>query len=146
MARVGDRIGNYELRAILGGGGFADVFRARHVTLETEHAVKVLHPHHARNERIRARFKREALLQSKHTHPHIVHVTDFVDEPGFAASVMEFIEGHDLGEAIDGDWAGPWGVDDALLVMRPVLEAVALIHGQGVVHRDLKPENILLNQ
>ncbi len=67
MARTGEQIGNYELQESIGAGGFAQVFVARHRTFGDDCAVKVLHPQYVTNEKVRARFTREAKLQRTRT-------------------------------------------------------------------------------
>ncbi|MDP6944216.1 MAG: serine/threonine-protein kinase, partial [Myxococcota bacterium] len=125
---------------------FAQVFVARHRTFGDDCAVKVLHPQYVTNEKVRERFKREARLQHKHSHPNIVRILDIIDEPGLAAIVMEHIVGVDLDTHLEGDWAGRFSPEDAMLLMDPLLDAVKFIHERGIVHRDLKPSNILLDE
>lgn len=146
MAKIGEHIGNYELLKSLGDGGFAEVFLARHRTFGETYAIKVLFDHHTRNEAMRKRFTREAMLQRLHGHPHIVKIHDIIDEAGVAAIVMELVEGGTLEKRIETDWAGSRSFEETLQIMTPLLEAVAFIHGKGVVHRDLKPENVLLDE
>ena len=142
MVAIGDRIEKYELTEHLGSGGFADVYRGRHVHLGSEHALKILRPEFVANDGIRARFLDEARVQAQLDHPNIVRVTDIIASPGIAGLVMELLEGQSLADAID---AGP-RPDGAQLrtVFLPILDALGFAHGRGVVHRDLKPDNIYL--
>ncbi|MSQ84028.1 MAG: DUF1566 domain-containing protein, partial [Myxococcales bacterium] len=149
MLRPGHRIGNYEVQALLGDGGMAMVYRARHGAMGTNHAVKVLLPNYAQQPRTVERFRLEARAQFRLRHPNIVQVTDYVDDADAPALVMDLIEGMTLRQAMDKK-PGPWALDDVLAVMLPVLEGMAFVHREGldgaaVVHRDLKPENILLD-
>lgn len=149
MARIGDTIGSYQITSLLGSGGMAMVYAARHTSIGTEHALKVLLPNYASQPRTVERFRQEARAQFRMRHAHIVQVTDFVDDGENLALVMDLISGMTLAEAIRLR-PGPWPVADVVAVMKPVLEAMTFAHREGldgaaVVHRDLKPENILLD-
>jgi serine/threonine-protein kinase len=149
LARIGDTIGSYEITGLLGAGGMAMVYSARHTSIGTEHALKVLLPNYASQPRTVERFRQEARAQFRMRHAHIVQVTDFVDDGDNLALVMDLVQGMTLAEAIRLR-PGPWAVADVVAVMRPVLEAMTFAHREGldgaaVVHRDLKPENILLD-
>ncbi|HEY9857340.1 MAG TPA: protein kinase, partial [Stenomitos sp.] len=89
------------------------------------------------------RLLREAPIAAALVHPRIVTVLDHFVEDDDPYVVMEWLEGHDLREHLDGK-RPPLSVDDALDVVRQAGEALGYAHGQGVVHRDIKPENLLL--
>lgn len=149
MARIGDRIGTYEIIRLLGSGGMAMVYAARHTSIGTDHALKILLPNYANNPRTVERFRQEARAQFRMRHPNIVQVTDFVDDGENLALVMDLVAGMTLAEAMRLR-PGPWPVADVVAVMRPVLEAMTYAHREGldgaaVVHRDLKPENVMLD-
>ncbi len=149
MARIGDRIGTYEITRLLGSGGMAMVYAAKHTSIGTDHALKVLLPNYASNPRTVERFRQEARAQFRMRHANIVQVTDFVEDGENLALVMDLIHGMTLAEAIH-QRPGPWPVDDVVAVMKPVLEAMTYAHREGldgaaVVHRDLKPENVMLD-
>jgi serine/threonine protein kinase len=149
MAKIGERIGTYEITQLLGSGGMAMVYAARHTSLDTDHALKILLPNYASNPRTVERFRQEARAQFRMRHPNIVQVTDFVEEGDNLALVMDLIPGITLAEAMRQS-PGPWPVEDVVAVMRPVLEAMTYAHREGldgaaVVHRDLKPENVMLD-
>ncbi|MBK7861878.1 MAG: serine/threonine protein kinase [Archangiaceae bacterium] len=128
-----------ELHDELGRGGMGSVFKARHVKLGREVAVKFLAPEVAADAGMRARFEREAKAMGLLSHPHIVQVFDFGTEDGEAYLVMELAEGGPVSKKL------PLPPKDAVRVTRQVCEALAYAHGRGVVHRDLKPENVLLD-
>ena len=149
MPHPGDRIGNFEILAELGGGGMATVYTARHVVLGNAVAIKVLSPELVVHAEIRARFLDEGRIQANLRHPHIVRVNDVIAEHGVAALVMELVEGPSLAnllETSDSDPLGPrpYAAEAALTVALPILGALELAHSAGVVHRDIKPANILL--
>jgi serine/threonine-protein kinase len=130
--------GRYRLQARLGEGGLGVVYRARHLRLDRDFAIKVLQPEYAQNEGLRARFEREAKALGALTHPGVVGVTDFGIDGLSPFLVMELLEGATL------DVCMPLPDARALAILRDVLGAVAFAHGLGLVHRDLKPANVFL--
>ncbi|MBL0217173.1 MAG: serine/threonine protein kinase [Myxococcales bacterium] len=136
------RIGDYEIEGDLGAGGMAKVYRARHVMLDTHHAIKVLDPSYRENPDARQRFLDEARIQAKHLdHPNIVKVTNIVATAEHAALVMELIEGKSLEAQIATFKTRPAEIKR---IMFAVLDAVGYAHAAGIIHRDLKPANVLL--
>ena len=143
MLEAGAQIEKYEVLAHLGGGGFAEVYRVRHVHLGTVHALKILKQEHVANEQIRLRFLDEARVQAQLVHPNIARVTDIIVSQGVAGLVMEYLEGGSLADFIE-ERQGPASEDEILAIMLPILEALHLAHERGVIHRDIKPDNIFL--
>src|SRR5512143_983855 len=94
--QIGSTLGSYELVELLGAGAMGRVYRARHVLLGREVAVKVLNPEYVARPDIVQRFFREARVVNDIDHEHIVEVTDFVEEPGLAYLVMELLDGASL--------------------------------------------------
>ncbi len=147
MLQPGTILGNYEILSHIAGGGMGVVYRARHRHLYTQHAIKVLLSTLALDERVQVRFRQEAKVQSElREHPHIVTVTDFVEESSQLGLVMDLIEGPSLDAVMDSERPGPWQLDDAMAILSPVLGALAFAHSRGVVHRDLKPANVVLDR
>ena len=143
MPSIGDILDQrYEILAVLGEGGFATVYRARHVGLLSDHAVKVLHGHLAEDTELRARFLAEGRIQARLRHPNIVAVTDIVTSP-LPGLVMEFVEGETLGDFV-ARRRGRLPLSELTAVFLPVVDAVATAHAAGVVHRDLKPDNVIV--
>jgi len=144
-SRQGELLGGkYLLEERLGSGGMGDVWRARHVALEREVAIKVLRSEHADNRDIAARFLKEARTANLVRHPNVVDVLDVgQDDEGAPFLVQELLVGQDLGRYAT-DKGGSLPVDEALRILLPVIDAVAFAHAKGVVHRDLKPENVFL--
>ena len=141
----GSRAGNYEIVRLIGEGGFAAVYEAKHVHLHSQHALKVLLPEWLRRTDMQDRFLAEGRIQAKLRHPHIVAVTDLVAEPGIAGLVLEYVEG----KPIDAFWAARKKVaplSELLSLFEQVLEAVGFAHAHGVVHRDIKPDNVLVTK
>ena len=137
----GTEILAYRIEEIIGRGGMASVWRAENRAIRKEVAIKVLDPHLADDERLRERFRIEAMVQVSLEHENIVAVENFCLEP--LAMVMKYVKGRDLARVI-GREVGPIPMERALPWMQQILAAVAHAHGAGVVHRDLKPANILV--
>jgi serine/threonine-protein kinase len=138
------QIGDYHVEALLGEGGMAKVYRARHVMLDTVHAIKVLNPELRVNPEARRRFLDEARIQAKYLdHPNIVKVTTIVATADHAALVMELVDGGNLESRLAELGRRP---DRVVPIMLGVLDAMAHAHAAGVIHRDLKPTNVLLVQ
>ncbi|MEI9886960.1 MAG: protein kinase [Rhizomicrobium sp.] len=142
-------VDGYVVRGRLGGGTFATVFRAFDVERAREVALKILdlESRYARAERERlldsARLDMEAANRARH--PGLVKVFAMGrDARGNVYLSIEFITGSDLRDKLDGK--PPRDPKPVLAALADIAEALAALHGQGVVHRDLKPENIMLRE
>jgi eukaryotic-like serine/threonine-protein kinase len=133
----------YRIEELINEGGMGAVYRGTHVLMDKTVAVKVLHPALAADDKIVARFSREARAASRISHPHALNVTDFGEsENGVVFLVMEYLKGQTLKEAIHSD--GPMSLERVTTIMRQVSGALEAAHTEGVVHRDLKSDNIML--
>jgi len=135
--------GKYRIDNRLSEGGMGTVYRGTHVLMDKTVAVKVLRPSLAADEKIVARFSREARAASRISHPHALSVTDFGEaENGVVFLVMEYLDGKTLKEIIRED--GPMPLPRIVEILRQVGGALDAAHHEGVVHRDLKSDNIML--
>ncbi len=135
--------GKYRIDERLSEGGMGTVYRGTHVLMEKTVAVKVLRPSLAADEKIVARFSREARAASRISHPHALSVTDFGEsDNGVVFLVMEYLNGKTLKEIIRE--GGPMALPRAVEIIRQVGGALDAAHAEGVVHRDLKSDNIML--
>jgi len=135
--------GRYRLDATLGRGGMGLVYRAAHVGLRRQVAVKILHPSLAASPDVRNRFEREALAVGKIDHPNCVSVYDVGRLPdGSLYLAMELLEGRPLADVLEQD--GQLAPGRALHVLAGILRGLAHIHNAKLIHRDIKPENIFL--
>ncbi len=137
----GENVGPYRIIEQLGSGGMATVFKAYHASLDRYVAIKVLHPAFKQDPQFFERFKREARIVANLEHPNIIPVYDFNEHHGEPYLVMRFIEGDTLKAKMSHE---PMPRAQILRLMRPVCQALAYAHQQGVLHRDIKPSNIML--
>jgi serine/threonine protein kinase len=137
--------GKYRIEEKIDEGGMGCVYRATHVLMEKVVAVKVLHPALAADDKIVARFTREAKAASRISHPHAINVTDFGEsENGVVYLVMEYLRGRTLKDIVRS--GGPMSLDRVVEIVRQVSGALEAAHHEGVVHRDLKSDNIMLEE
>jgi serine/threonine-protein kinase len=137
--------GAYRLDRRLGEGGMGVVYRARHLALGRDVAVKLVRPSVAPEPAYLARFRNEAAALGRLEHPAIVNVTDFGIDPradGVPYLVMQLLAGESLDDHLRR--SGPLSIDQALPILEAVAAAVDYAHERGVLHRDLKPSNVLL--
>ena len=138
-----DRLGPYEILALLGVGGMGEVYRGRDTRLGRDVALKVISPKRLGDPDLRRRFELEARAASVLNHPSIVTIYDVGDTEGVSWIAMEWVEGQTLRQALlEAD--GPLPLRDAVTIFRQIAEGLAAAHTKGIVHRDLKPENVML--
>jgi eukaryotic-like serine/threonine-protein kinase len=137
----GTRFGPYEVRERIGAGGMGVVYRARHVKLERDVAIKVLDAALSADRERVARLEREARLASSLNHPSIVTIYDIGDHEGTTFIAMEVVSGRTLEELLAD---GPLSVDAVLRIAAQIADALATAHAAGIVHRDIKPSNIMV--
>jgi eukaryotic-like serine/threonine-protein kinase len=143
MSLEGRHLGRYRLLEPLGSGGMSVVYRGLDTSLQREVAVKVLHPHLARQQDARARLAREARAVARLQHPNILEVFDFADpstEDAFL--VTELVRGETLKSFAERERLFP--PELAALVLQQLSRALGHAHEAGVIHRDLKPENVMV--
>jgi serine/threonine-protein kinase len=133
--------GRYRVLHRLGSGGMADVWLAEDTHLQRRVALKVLHRRFAQDREFVERFRREAESAAGLQHPNIVSVFDRGEFEGTYYIAMQYIEGPTLKQLIDRGLTP----EQAVALIRQVLEAARFAHRNGVVHRDLKPQNVLVD-
>jgi serine/threonine-protein kinase len=143
--------GRYEVGALIGRGGMAEVHAGHDMRLDRQVAIKMLRSDLARDPSFLTRFRREATSAAGLNHAAIVAVYDSGEdhslESGGASAdipyiVMEYVEGRTLREVIDTQ--GQFDPAEAARVTEGVLDALAYSHRKGIVHRDIKPANVMI--
>jgi tRNA A-37 threonylcarbamoyl transferase component Bud32 len=135
--RLGER---YEIRRVLGSGGFAVVYLARDLADGGEVALKVLRPDRVSDAALR-RFRREAEIANAAASRHVVPVLDVGVAEGSPYLAMERVDGESLAQVL---LRGALPVPRAVELAEQILRGLAALHEAGVLHRDVKPPNILL--
>jgi beta-lactam-binding protein with PASTA domain len=143
--------GRYQVGALIGRGGMAEVHAGHDTRLGRTVAIKMLRSDLARDPSFLARFRREAQSAAGLNHPAIVAVYDSGEdedtESGGASValpyiVMEYVEGRTLREILNESTV--MEPDEAARVTEGVLDALSYSHRMGIVHRDIKPANVML--
>src|SRR5580700_5800878 len=139
----GTKLGEYEVKSMLGSGGMGEVYRARDLRLGRDVAIKVLPPlFSADSERLR-RFEQEARAAAALSHPNILAVFQMGTYEGAPYLVSELLEGETLREQIR---RGHQSVRKAVDYGVQIARGLAAAHEKGIFHRDLKPENLFVTK
>jgi eukaryotic-like serine/threonine-protein kinase len=133
---IGDKLGPYEILALIGKGGMGEVWKARDTKLDREVAIKVLPAALAQDPERLARFEREAKVLASLNHPNIAQIYGIEESSAGRALVMELVPGQTL--------KGPIPLDEALRAAAQIADALGAAHEKGITHRDLKPANVII--
>ena len=133
----------YLVISLVASGGMASVYLANDQVLERKVALKVIHPHLAKDKSFVEKFQREAKMAAQLSHPNLVNVFDQGTDGEVIFLVMEYVPGITLRDAMND--FGALDTKKALEIIEPLTEALAAAHGAGILHRDLKPENVFLS-
>jgi serine/threonine-protein kinase len=152
-------IGRWEIVKRLGSGGMTDVFLARskgEAGFEKTVAVKVMHPHLARNQRAVDHFLDEARLAVSISHPNVVAIQDLGKIGGDYVIVMEFVEGVDLERLLSSARAAerPVPIEVGLGILCRICDGLNAAHTAlakdgtplNIIHRDVKAANVLVSR
>ncbi|HEY8945020.1 MAG TPA: serine/threonine-protein kinase [Polyangiaceae bacterium] len=142
--------GQFRLEQPLGNGSMARVYRARHLSIDRDVAVKILRHELLEQSDVVARFKREAQIAAKLAHPNVIVVHAVGEIPNVHTGIggepyvtLELLGGPSLAKVL-GDCGETLPLARALHIVLSVCDALGEAHAQGIVHRDVKPENVML--
>ena len=145
MAEIGQILGGrYRLIELLGQGGMATIFRAADTGLGRDVALKLLRSEYLRDPDFSSRFRQEAQAAASLSHPNVVTVYDYGEDPSGPFIVMELVDGEDLATILRRSGALP--PRQAARIAAGVGRALAAAHASGIVHRDIKPGNVLIGR
>jgi formylglycine-generating enzyme required for sulfatase activity/tRNA A-37 threonylcarbamoyl transferase component Bud32 len=137
-------LGPYRLLERLGKGGMGEVFRARHEALDRVVALKVIRHEYVDEPDALVRFRREARAAARLHHPNIVTVYDAGEDRGTHFIAMEYVEGTDLAQRLEG--SGPLPPALACEYVRQAALGLEHAHEEHLVHRDIKPSNLVVTR
>ena len=139
--QIGELIGDYEIRGVLGAGGMGTVYRVRNLISDRFEALKALLPDLTETADLGERFSREIKIQASLDHPNIAALRTAFRSGNQLLMIMELVEGQNVEQRLR---QGPIEVQQSLGFIGQVLSALAYAHAQGVIHRDIKPANIMI--
>jgi len=144
LAVKGKVIANkYRISSQLGLGGMGTVYRAQHLVLERDSAIKLLHPQLNSDSTFVERFMREARAMARLDHENIIRIYDVFQDDNVHLIAMELFDGVSLKTLIETGKQIP--VAQSVSIILQCARGLAYAHAQGIVHRDIKPSNIMIN-
>jgi YVTN family beta-propeller protein len=140
----GQEFAGHLIEAEIGRGGMGIVYRARHLALDRERALKIVVPVLSADPAFRRRFQRESRLAASVEHPNLVPVHHAGEEAGALYLSMRLIGGPDLRRIVEGE--GPLPLDRTIELISQVAAGLDAAHARGLIHRDVKPANVLVER
>ena len=143
---IGQHIDHYQIDSIIGSGGMGTVFRAHDSNLDRPVAIKVMRQQYASQPQFQQRFQQEARTAARLNHPSIVQVYHFGRFQDYLYIVMEYVPGLSLGGYMKhlAEHNQVVRLNETLITIAQVAEALGYAHRNGIIHRDIKPDNILI--
>jgi serine/threonine-protein kinase len=139
---VGQRLREYEVLELVGRGGMGAVYRARHVLLQEERAIKVVSRKPADDREFTERFIREARVLARLKDEHLVRLYEFWEDHGQLFMALEFLRGESVAQRLKA--RKRLGLAEAVTIARDAARGLKAAHEQNVVHRDISPDNLQL--
>jgi tRNA A-37 threonylcarbamoyl transferase component Bud32 len=135
------RLGQYQLKQLIGSGGMGEVYLAEHQLMKRPCAIKVIRPEKAGDPKVLARFEREVQATARLSHWNTIDIFDYGRaDDGTFYYVMEYLPGMNLSELVRKH--GPLPPGRAIYLLRQACDALQEAHDLGLIHRDIKPANI----
>ncbi|MFV0446202.1 MAG: ABC transporter substrate-binding protein [Planctomycetaceae bacterium] len=143
--QIGERLGKYEIRSILGSGGMGVVFAAFDTVIQRPVAIKLLNTKNASSNTALKRLLQEAQTAGALQHPNIVAIHDVIVEGHLFYVVMELVQGDNLATVLAKEQGRGLDWKRATQIVVDCCDALIAAHGHGMIHRDIKPQNIMLS-
>ena len=142
---IGTSLGPYDVQALLGHGGMANVYRGFDRNLRRPVAIKVLSDAAEAQPGLAERFRQEALLIASLRHPNVVHIYDLGEQDGYTYMVQELLPGPTLEQRLAELRARGerMGREEVLTITKQLAAALDAAHAAGIIHRDVKPSNAM---
>ena len=140
-----EKIGQYEIRDLLGEGGIGKVYGAFDTVLQREVAIKTLRPELLSDTNFVERFRAEATSLARLNHPNITTLYSLVPDGNNLCMVMERVRGHTVDDILRKRHA-PLAVRESLAIIAQAADGLAYAHSLGVIHRDIKPSNMMIGE
>lgn len=144
QALIGKNLKAYEIRELIGHGGFGSVYRAYQASIEREVAIKAILPTYANKPEFIRQFEAEARVIARLEHPFIVPLYDYWREPDAAYLVMRYFAAGSFGKFLDAQKTG-LPLKRAAQILEQVTSALDTAHQHDIIHLDIKPDNILMD-
>jgi len=141
---IGRKLKNYQIEELLGEGGMGVVYRARDLNLERMVAIKMLHPEMLHQPDLLKRFRNEAHVTARLSHPNIATLYNFFSEENLHCLVMEFVNGKTLEQVLETHKQLP--EQECVKILIQLLEGLEEAHHNEILHRDIKPGNVMINR
>jgi beta-glucosidase-like glycosyl hydrolase/serine/threonine protein kinase len=142
---TGETFARFRIVRLLGLGAKGEVYLAKHPTKERQYVLKILSEEMSADAEFRERFNREERKAVKLSHDHIVRVYLRGLHRGRLWTVMDYIDGPDIGQELRQRYPDGMPLRRVLAVVRPVASALDYAHHRGILHRGIKPSNIFLS-
>src|SRR3954470_21442490 len=139
---VGSTFADHIIRGVAGRGGMGVVYRAVHLALKRQVALKVIGAEYSEQSEFRERFQRECETAASIQHPRVVPIYHAGEEDGRLYVTMRYVEGSDLSRLLQRGRLEP---RQAAKLIGQVAEGLDAAHQKGIVHRDVKPANVLID-
>jgi len=136
-------IGRYKLEELIGSGGMGAVYRATHLDLGREVALKILKSSASADDENLLRFQREMRVLAGLNHPNVVQILDGGDADGTSYIAMELVGGFTVDQLVNDVGPVPWAY--SLAIASCLAGGIAYLHQMGILHRDIKPANIRMS-
>lgn len=141
---IGEIIQSYRIQEVIDEGGMGVVYRAEHLKLSRQVAIKVMQPHLSNRAELVARFEREAQILESLSHDNIVKLIEYCEDHRGLFIIEEFVDGETL-EKYVSHRMGALPEEFITPIFLQILSALDHAHSKGMIHRDIKPSNIMIS-